>query len=194
MKPGEVMPTRWQSRGEGYWITWVDSLSAGGAPTWEDARTRAIAAYREGAGTRALTAKVAELDSMAAAGWSFDSLATLWGGASRSRELSAAGVSDKTSIPSSLDSLVFGTETRPPALSPGQVSGWVRWPGGVARVRLAERREPPTDRLLARMDELRRILVERQMAAWFEEVKKRYPVRILDRSLAAIPLPAPPEE
>ena len=101
---------------------------------------------------------------------------------------------DKTSIPSSLDSLVFGSETRPPALNPGQVSGWVRWPGGVARVRLAERREPPPDRLQARVQELRRIVVDRQMAAWYDDVKKRFPVRILDRSLAAIPLPAPPEE
>jgi hypothetical protein len=194
MKPGEVMPNRWLSRGEGYWITWVDSISPGGAPTWADGRTQAIAAYREGAGERTMMAKVAELDSMAAAGWSFDSLATLWGGTTRSRELSAAGVTDKTTIPTSLDSLLFGTETRPPALAPGQVSGWVRWPGGVARVRLAARSEPPTDRVQARVDELRRIIVERQMAAWFEDVKKRFPVRILDRSLAAIPLPAPPEE
>jgi parvulin-like peptidyl-prolyl isomerase len=194
MKPGEVMPTRWLSRGEGYWITWVDSISPGGQPMWEDARTRAVAAYREGAGERAVRAKVTELDSMASAGWSFDSLATLWGGVSRSRELSAAGVGDKTSISPSLDSLVFGSETRPPALAPGQVSGWVRWPGGLARVRLAERQEPPPDRVQARVDELRRIVVERQMSAYFEDVKKRFPVRILDRSLAAIPLPAPPEE
>jgi hypothetical protein len=44
MKPGEVIPTRWYSRGEGYWITWVDSISAGGArPT---ARARASARSR----------------------------------------------------------------------------------------------------------------------------------------------------
>jgi parvulin-like peptidyl-prolyl isomerase len=195
MKAGEVMPTRWVSKGEGYWITWVDSIAPETAPTWEDARNRALAAYREGAGERALMAKMAELDSLSAAGWSFDSLATLWGGASRSRELTAAGTStERNSIPSALDSLVFGSETRPPALAPGQVSGWVRWPGGVARVRLAERREPSADRVEVRTDELRKIVVERQMVAWFDEVKKRWPVRILDRSLAAIPLPAPPEE
>ena len=194
MKAGEVMPFHWMSKGEGYWITWVDSITAGGEPTWADARTRVIAAYREGAGERALAAKVAELDSLASAGWSFDSLGTMWGGLSRSHELTAAGTTDKGSIPASLDSLVFGSDTRPPALKAGQVSSWVRWPGGLARVRLVERREPAPDRIQVRTEELRKIVVERQMARWFDDVRKRFPVRILDRALEAIPLPAPPEE
>jgi hypothetical protein len=77
----------------------------------------------------------------------------------------------------------------------GQASGWVRYPGGVARVRLLERRDPSDDRLRVRSDELRRIAVERKMQAYFDDLRKRYPVRILDRKLAAIPLPElPPEQ
>jgi hypothetical protein len=164
-------------------------------PRWEDARERAITAYRQGAGERAMLGKVAEMDSLAAAGWSLDSLGTLWGGLKRSRELSAVGTDQAAGLPQSLDSLVFGLAGRPPALAEGQVSGWVRWPGGMARVRLLERREPPADRVRVRTDELRRIAIERRMKGYFDDLGKRYPVRILDKKLAAIPLPElPPEE
>ncbi len=194
LKAGEVMPIRWVSKGEGYWVTWVDSVVTGRGPAWESSAPRAVQAHREGAGERALLAKVAELDSLLQAGWSLDSLGTLWGGLNRSKELAAAGTSDRTSIPAALDSLVFGDDTHPAALMPGQTSGWVRWPGGIARVRLLERKEPSSDRVQAKMEDLRRAAVERKLVVWYEELKRRYPVRILDRSLAAIPLPEPPSE
>ena len=194
MKAGELMPTRYRAKGEGYWITWVDSISPAVTPTWDAARGAAIAAYRAGAGERAMIGKTAELDSLLASGWSFDSLGALWGGLQRSKELAASGVREKELLPAAMDSLVFGSATQAPALEPGQSSGWVRWPGGVAKVRLLEHSEPTPDRLRARADELRRIAVERKMRDYFEGAKQRWPVRILDRGLAAIPLPEPPEE
>lgn len=194
MKANELMPVKWQSRGEGYWITWVDSVSAAIPPTWESARDRALLAYRAGAGERAMIAKTAELDSMLAAGWTLDSLGTLWGGLQRSKELVASGVREGESLPAALDSLVFGSKAGAPALGKGQVSGWVRWPGGLAKVRLFERNEPAQERLRVRADELRRVALERRMLAYFEDLKKRWPVQIRDRSLAAIPLPEPPSE
>jgi parvulin-like peptidyl-prolyl isomerase len=194
MKPGELMPTKMKSKGAGYWITWLDSIAPAIEPRWEDARERAITAYRAGAGERAMMAKVAEMDSLGRSGWSLDSLATLWGGLARSRELSAVGTDQKAGLPASLDSLVFGLGGRPPALAEGQESGWVRWQGGMARVRLLERRDPPPDRLRVRVDELRRIATERKLQDYYEGLKKRYPVRILDKKLAAIPLPELPAE
>ncbi len=194
LAPGQLMPIKWQSRGEGYWITWLDSIAPAVKPSWTAARERAIAAYRAGAGERAMLAKVAELDSLASSGWSLDSVAALWGGLTRSKELTASGVTGKAMLPVAMDSLVFGRGGRPPALAAGEESGWVRWPGGVARVRLLERSEPTADRLRVRMDELRRIVVERKMLAWFDEARKRWPVRILDRGLESIPLPEPPPE
>lgn len=188
------MPFKWITKGAGYWITWVDSVATGGTPTWESSRHRALAAYREGAGERALMTKIAELDSLSRAGWSFDSLGAMWGGLNRSRELTAGASAERGSIPAALDSLVFGVDARPAPLEPGRVSDWVRWPGGIARVRLLERREPSADRLQTRMDDLRRAAIERKLAVWFEDLKHRYPVKILDRSLAAIPLPDPPAE
>lgn len=194
LKPGEVMPVKWQAKGIGCWVTWVDSITTMGAPTWEQARNKALEAYRSGAGERALMAKIAELDSLEKQGWSFDSLAVLWGGANRSKELVAAGVSTRSSIPAALDSLVFGHDDQPAALAPGQLSGWVRWPGGIARVRLVERTEPTADRVEARMEDLRKAAIERRLVGYYDDLKRRYPVRITDRSLEAIPLPEPPPE
>jgi hypothetical protein len=190
----ELMPTKTKAKGAGYWITWLDSIAPAIEPRWEDARERAITAYRAGAGERAMMAKVAEMDSLGRSGWSLDSLATLWGGLVRSRELSAVGTDQKAGLPASLDSLVFGIGGRPPALAEGQESGWVRWQGGMARVRLLERSDPAPDRLRVRMDELRRIAIERRLQGYYDGLKKRYPVRIVDRKLAAIPLPELPAE
>ncbi len=194
LKPGEVMSKKFYSKGTGYIITWLDSTSNAGTPTWERARNRALELYRAGSGERALMSKVAELDSLTRQGWSFDSLAVLWGGPNRSKQLSALGSTDRAALPMSLDSLVFGHDEQPPVLSPGQVSDWVRWPGGIARVRLVERQEPSADRISVRLDELRKAAVERRMVSYFEDLKRRYPVRIMDRALEAIPLPAPPPE
>jgi parvulin-like peptidyl-prolyl isomerase len=194
LKPGELMTTRWASRGEGYWITWLDSISAPSRPTWPQARERAIEAFRAGAGERAMLAKTAELDSLLASGWSFDSVGVLWGGPARSRELVASGTQPGSTLPAAMDSLVFGSGGRPPALSPGGLSGWVRWPGGLARVRLLDRVEPAEDQVQARMEDVRRAAVERRLHAHFEELRRRHPVRILDRRLEAIPLPEPPPE
>ena len=111
-----------------------------------------------------------------------------------SKEYGPAGTSERADIPAALDSLVFGKNDRPAPLAVGATSNWVRWNDGMARVRLVERREPPRDRVMARVEELRRAAVDRRMAAWFDELKTRYPVRILDRVLGAIPLPEPPPE
>jgi hypothetical protein len=118
----------------------------------------------------------------------------LWGGLTRSKELSAVGTNQRSEVPAALDSLVFGRGGRPPALAEGQVSGWVRWPGGMSRVRLVDREEPTGDRLSVRCDELGKIAVEERMRAYFDDLKKRYPVRILDKKLAAIPLPELPAQ
>jgi hypothetical protein len=194
MKPGQVMPTKHVSRGEGSWITWVDSIAPPVPPNWAQARSAVLAEYTAGAGERSMMAKVAELDSLEQRGWSFDSLGALWGGLTRSKEMSATAANSKTALPVAMDSLVFGLPGSRPVLSPGQVSGWVRWPGGLARVRLLERTEPSDERLRKRVDDLRGVAVERGMIGYFEALKKRYPVRILDKQLAAIPLPEPPPE
>jgi hypothetical protein len=194
LKPGELMREKWLWKGGGYWITWLDSIAPPVLPNWSEARERALQAYRAGAGERALMAKVAELDSLSSAGLSLDSLGALWGGLKRSREISAVHKEDKAGNAASLDSLVFGSPGRAPALAVGQESGWVRWAGGVARVRLLQRLAPPADRLNVRMEELRRLAVERKLLGYFSDLRRRWPVRILDRELDDIPLPELPAD
>src|SRR5262249_56837822 len=93
--------------------------------------------------------------------------------------------------PAVLDSLVFGG-AREPALEPGQVSGWVDFPGGMARVRLDRRTTPDPGELKLAMENERRMAVESHLSEYFEQLRKRYAVRILDNDLRAVALPTPP--
>lgn len=194
LRTGEVMSKPWIARGEGYWITWVDSVTTAGPPAWSAAQGAALNLFREGAGERAMLAKVAELDSLATQGWSLDSLGVLWGGLARSKRILGRDRPEESNLPAALDSLVFGRGNAAAALAQGQESGWVRWPGGVARVRLQERQEPSPEMVRERMGDLARIAIERRMYGWFQDAKRRHPVNILDRSLRAIPIPEPPDE
>jgi hypothetical protein len=92
-----------------------------------------------------------------------------------------------------LDSLVFGGE-HPPALAAGQISPWVEFPGGFARVRVAGRTEPDPDVVTRRTDLRARIERWHKLNAWFDGLKARHPVRIHDGELRAIVLPEPTEE
>lgn len=178
-------------KGEGYWTAWVDSITPPVAPTWEAAREQALLDYRRGAGRRALQAKQAELDSMLAAGWTLDSLATLWGGyehaldVTPSRGLAGLGASAE------FDSLVFGTAHSAP-LANGATSGWLAMPNGVTRIKLIDRVPAPADQLAARAAGIRNAELERRLRGYFDDLKKRWPVTILDASLRDVSLAEPP--
>ena len=192
MKTGQLMHHEYHLKGQGYWVTWVDSLTPPTRPTWEEARDRALAAYRATAGERAMLAKRAELDSLFAAGWSLDSLGTLWGGLERVNDLAVGPGLSQVGGGAAIDSLVFGGPGGHPALQAGQVSGWVSYAGGLARVRLASVQEPGREQLDARIEEMRQAAIERRMAAYFDGLKKRWPVKILDARLRETSVPEPP--
>jgi parvulin-like peptidyl-prolyl isomerase len=190
--PGKMVQGRAFDRGAGHFIAWVDSVAAARNPSWEDAKPFAIRLYRGQAGDRALKAKRAELDSLAASGWSLDSLATLQGGWQRTAEAApGAGLSGMGS-PDVTDSLVFGSGTASPVLAAGQTSEWVETGGGWCRVRVLKRTEPDPSRLAAQLEGDRRLQFERKLYVYFEDLKKRYPVKILDTKLRDTPLPPPP--
>jgi parvulin-like peptidyl-prolyl isomerase len=193
LKPGELYPGVYEVPGLGWALSWVDSITAPRAPSWEDARPRAIAAWRLGAGQRSLDAKRAELDSMLAGGWTFDSLAVLWGGLQKVEELRPGQGLPGTGGTALADSLVFGG-SRPAALRPGIVSDWIEMPQALTRVRLNARQEPDPSALAGRLETDRRASIERDLFAYFESLKKRYPVAILDPALRDVALPPPPSE
>src|SRR2546422_5872724 len=91
-----------------YTTLFRSSVTPPGAPSWEQARERAVQAYVRDAGRRALEAKRVELDSLMSAGWSFDSITALWGGVVKVDPLEPGAKIRDLGEASALDSLVFG--------------------------------------------------------------------------------------
>ncbi len=192
LKPGQLYPGMYYEKGSGYMLSWVDSVTAPQAPSWDAARTAAIDVYRRSASARAVEAKRAELDSMMTAGWSFDSLATLWGGLEHAQDASLA-----TKLPylgtRDLDSLVFGTRV-PAQLTIGQISDWVVFPAGIARLRVVERAQPNPAQLAARIEGERRREEARRLEEFFLGLKQRFQVRIVDAEMRNVDLPTVPDQ
>jgi parvulin-like peptidyl-prolyl isomerase len=190
LKPGEVLPLKHQFGGMGWAITWVDSISPPATPTWEQGRARALEAYRSGAGERALEAKRAELDSLMHGGWSFDSVAVAWGGLQRVEDLTPGQRFPGIGSGGRVDTLVFGRngDDGEPV---GQLSDWITLPAGATRVRTVAIRAPEPNALTTRLENDSRMETDKALTGYFEELKKRYPVKILDRKLRDVMLPQP---
>ncbi len=188
VKAGAMYPGIQQFKGMGFAVTWVDSVTPPRTPTWDEAREKAVEVYREGAGTRALNAKLAELDSLMQAGWTLDSLAAGWGGLVHSADYSPGTRLAGVGTSGLLDSLIFGSG-RAAGLTPGRPSAWVRLPGGALRLRVGEVRSPDANAVTTRIETLRSSETEAALFGYFDVLKKRFPVRILDRKLRDAMLP-----
>jgi parvulin-like peptidyl-prolyl isomerase len=192
MKPGEMYPGPHRAQGKDYAFSWVDSFVPPRKPSWEDARPKAIEAYRQGAGARALEAKRAELDSLGRQGFGFDSLGALWGGLQRVPALERGKGLPRLGGQVQVDSLVFG-DGRPPALAPGQLSDWLSLQPVVVRVRLDQRTTPEASAVANQVESARRLALDQKLHGYFLELKRRYPVKITDPSLRDVGLPEPRE-
>jgi len=192
VKPGQLFPGPYLLKGMGYAITWVDSITAPVKPIWQQVESRVVEGYRQGAAMRAVQSKLAELDSMTAAGWSLDSLGTLWGGLQQRHDVSiGTGFADLPGSRAAFDSLLFGARGGR-ALKNGEISGWTLIPGHYIRARLAGKSEPPPAAIATRLDGDRRAALDRAMRPYFDQLSKRYKVRILDDELNRTSLPPPP--
>jgi hypothetical protein len=149
-----------------------------------------IQEYRRRIAARALDAERARLDGLERSGRSVDSLAAPFGGLARHEGLRAGDEIPGLGGAAQMDSLVFGGRGRA-ALRPGETSGWVALPGGLARVRLVEVNPPPPEEMVARLERDRRKELERNLFYYYEELKRVFPVEIRDPDLAAIKLPPP---
>ncbi len=191
LKAGEVMRQTYRMKGQGTWVTWVDSLTPPSHPTWESAGTRAVDEFMRGAGQRALDAKKAELDSLFAAGWSFDSLGAMWNGPEVAKGVTPARGITGLGGSAVIDSLVFGNKSAP-VLAVGQVSGWLDLPNSLTRIRIAERLAPQPQQIETRVQNVRAAAVERGLREYFAGLEKRFPVRILDAKMRETAVPGPP--
>ncbi len=192
-KPGQLSPGVMPYRG-GHMISWVDSFARAPRPVWNDLRSQLMDRFRRERALQSVAAKAAELDSMTRAGWSWDSLATLWGGWQEMPDIaSGTEFPEMKGTRPVLDSLVFGRTGAPPVLSPGEISSWVHLEEGSVRVRLLERRQPNAVELRPRIEQERRLELERRMRKVYEGLARRHPIRILDPELRGVSLPALPE-
>ncbi|MEO5618682.1 MAG: peptidyl-prolyl cis-trans isomerase [Candidatus Eisenbacteria bacterium] len=191
-RPGQMVPARGFDRSAGHFVAWVDSIAPAKQREWEQARPAALESFRRGGTQRAFDAKRAELDSLLAAGWSRDSVVTLLGGWQRVSEAVAGAGLTELGGSETIDSLVFGTPRRGPALEEGQTAGWLDLPGGIAILKVIQRTPPEAARVNARAENEGRNQFEQRLAGYFEDLKKRYPIRIHDERLRDTPLPPPP--
>ncbi len=190
LRSGQILALRPKIGGMGYPVTWVDSISAPAPSTWDNARDRALEAYRANAGLRALAAKRVELDSLMQAGWSFDSVGVLWGGLRQVKGIAPGQAILGVGTSGAVDTLLFGLRGND-GLSPGVLSDWMTLPAGILRLRTSQLIPPEAGALTTRVENERRQETERALVGYFEELKKRYPVRILDRTLRDLSLPLP---
>jgi parvulin-like peptidyl-prolyl isomerase len=192
LKPGQFYPGVQRYRSLGYVVTWVDSITPPRTPTWDEARPRVLAEYRLSSARRAMAAKCAEIDSMLAAGWTADSLASLWGGWVEAHDFAPGQPVPLLGTSAALDSLVFGVDGSG-RLEADRLSPWLDLPSGRVRVRIKGRREPNRAEIQVAMESDRRASLERALLRVFEDYKRRYPVRILDNELRTTRLPPLPD-
>ena len=192
MKPGQMYPGPHRGQAKDFAFSWVDSFVPAARPSWGSARKRALEAYRASAGERAFEAKIAELDSLMDRGFGFDTLGALWGGLQKATDIERGQGIASLEATAVVDSLAFG-DGKPPGLTRGQVSGWVSLPASMARLRLDQRTVPDAATVEQRVENRRRSILERKLFDYMQELKKRHPVRILDRDLEAAGLPEPRE-
>jgi parvulin-like peptidyl-prolyl cis-trans isomerase-like protein/SurA-like protein len=189
MKPGQLYPGTQNYEGLGHVITWVDAITPPRQLAWEEVRAGVVSRFRQERNVAALMGKRAELDSMMATGWTFDSLATLWGGLERLREAEVGSELRGLGGRDLLDSLAFGRR----GLETGKASEWIEFPRGLAKLRVFERLAPDPDELARRTEQRRQLVLWRNLKAYFERLKSRYPVEILDGELRATQLLEPTE-
>jgi hypothetical protein len=191
LRPGQIHSLRPKIGGNGYAVTWVDSISAPVPSTWEKARDRALDAYRTEVRSRALESKRIELDSLMQAGWSFDSIGVLWGGIQHAADAAPGQPIAGIGRSGLVDTLLFGL-LGTDGLAPGVLSDWITLPTGSLRVRTSRIRPPESGALTTSVESERRVETERALVGYFEGLKKRFPVRVLDRTLRDVTLPPPP--
>ena len=173
--------------GNNWGVVVIDSIGRPRTPTWETARARAVSDAISARRERGVRAVLATAQRELAAGVSWDSVASVWGGsldtAHRRGEPVPAGLDAR-----SVDSLLFG----PRALAQGK---WalVEGPNGPALVYFAGREragQAPTAGDRAALTEMIR---ERTAYEYFESLKKRFPVRIVraDLNRRLTPPPSP---
>ncbi|TMQ73456.1 MAG: hypothetical protein E6K80_00035 [Candidatus Eisenbacteria bacterium] len=192
LRPGQFDDVWQEYKGMGYAVSWVDSIIPQSKPSWNEVREQAIDLYRHESDRNALLRKRAEFDSLLHAGWTFDSLSTLFGGCEHHGPHGPGSGLERLAGHEILDSLAFGTAKTSPTLQLGKPTGWIEFPGGWVMMRLVERRPADPVQLASRLESESRARMERKLRVVFDRLKQRYRVEIQDQDLRATELPSLP--
>lgn len=170
-----------------YYLVFLDSIGAPGPATWEMARDRALADHHRAELARQAERALAAVRAELAAGVPWDSAAAPWGGGlgfAHRRGSGLPGIEETAAV----DSALYGS----PAvrLSDGGAAVFAGRRG--ATLLQLVQREAPAALAAAERDAYREAMMERSFYDYFQQLKKRFPVRILRADLRT-ELPAPPE-
>lgn len=191
LKPGTMYPGSETFRGQGSAVMWVDSVAAPRLMRWDEAQRVVLDEYRRDAKAHSVQRKLAELDSLMRAGTPFDTLAAAWGGAKRDSNYVRGKGLPLYFGASEIDSVVYGASGAPP-LPVGQLSGWIALQQAQVRLRVANRKEPSGSDVEFTMGQIRGIALEYGLQNEVKDMKKRFPVKIVDPMLRDVPLPPLP--
>src|SRR5205814_9952936 len=92
---------------------------------------------------------------------------------------------------SQVDSVVYGAPGSPP-IPIGQWSAWIPLSQAQVRLRVAGRRQPSASDIEFTVGQMRRIALEYGLQHEVNDMKKRFPVRVIDPVLRDVPLPPLP--
>jgi hypothetical protein len=170
-----------------YYLVFLDSIGAPGPATWEMARDRALVDHYRTELARQAERALAAVRAELAAGVPWDSAAAPWGGGlgfAHRRGSGLPGIEETAAV----DSALYGSPAvrlsdRDAAVFPGR--------RGATLLQLVQR-EAPAALAAAERDAYREAMMERSFYDYFQQLKKRFPVRILRADLRT-ELPAPPE-
>lgn len=166
----------------------LDSVLPPGPASWEEAREQALTEVEGDLELRASLDAAVGTRSELEAGAEWSEAAAPWGGGIQRMEYSAGFEIEGIGPLAALDTLCFGSPGV--ALAPGG-SAVVPTSDGAYLIQLSTRRLPTEAEFLVAREALRSEATERELYAYFEKLKQRYPVRIL-RSDLDHPLPPPP--
>jgi hypothetical protein len=191
LKPGQMYPGTETFRGQGSAVMWVDSIAAPRLRRWDEAQRVVLDEYRRDAKMHSVERKLAELDSLFRAGTPFDTLAEAWGGMQRDSNYVRGKGLPLYFGTSEVDSVVYGASGSPP-LPVGQWSGWIPLSQADVRLRVAARKQPSESDVQFTVGQIRGILLEYGLQNDVKDMKKRFPVKIVDPVLRDVPMPPLP--
>jgi parvulin-like peptidyl-prolyl isomerase len=171
-----------------YVVVYLDSIGPPQRATWEEAREQALYDVDRGRRLQASMRSAEEMLAEMSAGAGWEQAAAPWGGGTAGLEIGTGFVVEGMGHIAEMDTLLFGEPDR--RLDDGDAALLSTDAGGLV-IQVIQRRTVTPGDFAAVADSLRNQELEYALYEYFEQLKKKYPVRILRADLDVF-LPSPP--